>query len=82
MQAELIISCQYLSPILELKSKILYRIVIADAFNDFFQCLIVSRIFAVFHPCADQVAEDSAEIVVSCVGKKASGVGRHSAKPC
>lgn len=46
----------------------------------FFSCLLVIRVLAVFHPAADQLAGNSAEILVTGIGQKTSGIRQHADK--
>ena len=50
----------------------------ADAAHDRGQGGHVGGIFAVFHPGAEQVAEDAAEIFVPSVAEEGAGVGQHA----
>jgi len=42
------------------------------------QSIVICRELAAFYPVTDQVAQDTAEILMSGVGQEASGVGQHS----
>src|SRR5699024_461595 len=56
----------------------LHRVVVADAPHHLLQGFPVGGVFAVFHPGAQQLAEDAAEVLVAGVGQKAAGIGEHA----
>jgi len=62
------------------KFKISFRIMIGDIGHNFTQHLQISGVFTVFHPGTEQITEDPAEIFMSGVGQKASGISQHSHK--
>lgn len=48
----------------QLKPKILHRIIITNPPNQLPEHLLIIRILAVFHPAADQIAENPSEIIM------------------
>ena len=65
---------------LQCKSEIPYGIVVADIFHDFFQQVIILGVFSIFNPSPQQFTQNPAEIFMPGVGKKASGIRKHSHK--
>ena len=48
-----------------LQTEVAFCVVVADAFYDLFERCFIIRIFTVFDPFADLVAEDAAEVFVT-----------------
>ena len=61
-----------------LEIEITLGVVVADIRGDLLELCHICGIFAVLDPLAKQVAEDSSEIFVSCVGNEAAAVGQHA----
>ena len=57
-----------------------FGIVVADARYDFLKCFKVCRIFALIDPTTDEITHNTAEIFMSRIGHKASGVSQHTDK--
>ena len=55
-------------------------VVVADACHDPLQQPFVVRVFAVFHPVTDEIAQDAAEIFVARIGDEAPGIRKHAYK--
>ena len=61
-----------------LKVKILLRVIVADALDDFLESRFIVGVFTVLYPLTDHVAENSAEVLVTGVGKEGTGVCEHA----
>lgn len=61
-----------------IKLKIVLRVVIGDILYNLGENVIIFGEFSVFHPVADEIAEDASEVFVSCVGQETSGVCQHT----
>ena len=61
-----------------LQAKVAGGVPIADALHDLLQRSLNVGVFAVFHPVADQIAENAAEIIVPGIGQEGAGVGEHA----
>ena len=60
--------------------KIAGSVVEADTLHDLLQGSVDIGILAVFHPGADEVAQNAAEIVMPGVAEEGAGVGEHADK--
>ena len=61
-----------------LQTKVTDSIAVADAFNNFPQGSIIIGVLAVFNPVANEIAEDTAEIIVPGIAQEGAGVGEHT----
>ena len=61
-----------------LQTKVTDSIAVADAFNNFPQGSIIIGVLAVFYPVANEIAEDTAEIIVPGIAQEGAGVGEHT----
>ena len=62
----------------ELQVKVAFCVVKGDTLHNFLQAGFDVGVFAVFHPIADEVAHDPAEIVVPGVAEEGTGIGEHT----
>ena len=56
----------------DLKTKIFFRIVIANAFDNFFKLYIIFGVFTLFYPFTEKITEYSSEIFMPCIRNKTS----------
>ena len=61
-------------------AEVVYCVIVAYILHHFAHKLHVIRCFTVFNPIAEDVAQNTAEILMSCIRKKASGIGKHAYK--
>ena len=61
-----------------MKAEIILCIIIRDILYHTPQSLFICRILSIFYPAANEITHDSSEILMSCIGQKASRIGEHS----
>ena len=62
------------------QTKITNCVVEADALYNFFQGCIIVGIFAVFHPIANEIAQNTPEIIMPRIAQEGTGIGEHAHK--
>ena len=72
--------CTILIILCQRELEISLSVVVGDIGYDLGQSIVICREFTTLYPVTDQVAQDTAEILMSGVGQEASGVGQHSYK--
>ena len=73
-------SCLFLICQRQIKSEIIYCIVVRDICYHFSKSLFIGRIFSIFYPISNHFTQDSSKIFMSGIGKKTSGICKHSNK--
>ena len=64
----------------ELQVEVTLCVVVADAFHDLLQGLLIAGVLAILDPVADEVAHQAAEQLVAGVAQEATAVGQHADK--
>lgn len=64
----------------ELQVEVTLCVVVADAFHDLLQGLLIAGVLAILDPVADEVAHQAAEQFVAGVAQEATAVGQHADK--
>ena len=63
-----------------LKSEIFLCVIIAYSGHYFFESIEIPRIFSTIYKVAYEAGKYAAEILVTCIRKKAAAIGNHSNK--
>lgn len=64
--------------LLQRELEVSLRVVVGDILHDLTENVVILGELSVLYPVADEIAEDSAEILMSGVRQEASGVGQHA----
>ena len=65
---------------LNIKFEVVLCVVVRDIFYNLGENVVILGELSVFHPVAEQIAEDTPEVFMSGVGQEAPGVCQHSYK--